>query len=133
MARLRTGTKGDDGQLIMLDKNEAASIYAQVNRSRLLLLTRVDGLDLVGNTQASRPNKDDPPEIQLLLALNERRKECSDAADEAAVAKVMLQTLKEVRSEANRASAEIQTLLMAQNKKSDVPTMADVLRKANEQ
>lgn len=132
MSRLRTGTVGDDGQLITLDKNEAAQIYAQVNRSRLLLLTRLDALDLVGDTAGSRPNKSDPPEIQLLLALNARRRECSDAADEASIAKVMLQTLKEVRSEANRASAEIQTLLMAQ-KKSDVPTMADVLRKANEQ
>lgn len=133
MARLRTGTMGDDGQVIILDKNEAAQAYAQVNRSRLRMLKRVDEIDLVGNTAASRPNKDDPPEIQLLLALNERRKECSDAGDEAALSKVMLQTLKEVRSEANRASAEIQTLLMAQSKKSDVPTMADVLKKANGQ
>ena len=130
MTKLKTGTKAPNGELILLDKQEAAAIYARVNRSRLHLLSRLDDIDLVSDAKNFRtePSPEDPPEVQLLFVLNQRRRECVDAMDEVAIARVMLQTMKEVRAEANRASAELGTLLMQQAKKSDLPTMAEVMK-----
>lgn len=132
MSKLKTGTKDANGEIITLEKSEAAAIYAQVNRSRLRLLKRLDNLDLVGDTQASEADKSDPPEIQLLLELNRTRREATTGEEAAAVSKVMLVALKDVRGEANRASAELQKALLAEPKKSDIPTMATIMQAAKE-
>lgn len=134
MSKLKTGTKDAAGEVILLDKNEAASIYAKVNRSRLHLLTRLDEIDLADRTDKhsrSHAIEGDPPEVQLLFVLNQQRMDSVDSQEQVNIAKLMRDLMKDMRSEANRASAELGTLLMQQAKQKDIPTMAEVLKASN--